>query len=133
VRKKIHIYVYLSIFLCQGVFAYQFTDGEIKEMLTKVAQDYSKDLPTILDKETMLEGVFAGNDRNIVYRYKLNTIEKNEALDFFRGLVSRKHKNNYCTTPQLSFYRKEGVNIDHLFYSYNGSYLFSVKTSNRDC
>jgi len=132
-NKKIYIYVYLSIFLCQGLLAYQFTDAEIKEMLTKVAQDFSKDLPRILDKETVLEGVFAGNDRNIIYRYKLNTVKKNEALSFFIELVTRKHKNNYCTTPQLSFYRKEGVNIDHLFYSYNGSYLFSVKTSNRDC
>ena len=132
-NKKIYIYVYLSIFLCQGLLAYQFTDAEIKEMLTKVAQDFSKDLPRILDKETVLEGVFAGNDRNIIYRYKLNTVKKNEALSFFIELATRKHKNNYCTTPQLSFYRKEGVNIDHLFYSYNGSYLFSVKTSNRDC
>ena len=132
-NKKIYIYVYLYIFLCQGVLAYQFTDAEIKEMLTKVAQDFSKDLPSILDKETILEGVFAGNDRNIIYRYKLNTVKKNEALNFFKELVTRKHRNNYCTTPQLSFYRKEGVNIDHLFYSYNGSYLFSVKTSNREC
>jgi hypothetical protein len=132
-KKIVHAFLYVSIFICPELFAYQFTDSEIKEMLVRVAQDYSKNLPTILDKETTLEGIFAGSDRNIVYRYKLNSIEKNEALDFFKGLVSRKHKNNYCTTPQLSFYRKEGVNIDHLFYSYNGTYLFSVNTSNRDC
>ena len=132
--RKINIYVYLSIFLCQGLFAYQFTDAEIKEMLIKVAQDYSKNLPMTLDSETIHEGLFAGNDRNIVYRYKLMSIKKNEeGFNIFKELVSRKHKNNYCTTPQLSFYRKEGVNIDHLFYSYNGSYLFSVKTSNHDC
>tara|TARA_B100000768_G_C11115293_1_gene305101 strand:+ start:70 stop:477 length:408 start_codon:yes stop_codon:yes gene_type:complete len=129
-----HASFYLSIFLCQGVLAYQFTDAEIREMMLKVAQEYSKDLPTNLDKETIWEGVFAGNERNIIYRYKLNTITKDQdGLDFFKRLVSRKHKNNYCSTPELSIFRKEGVDIDHYFYSYKGNYLFSVKTSVRDC
>jgi hypothetical protein len=133
-RKKNYIHVYLSLFLCQGLLAYQFTDAEIKEMLIKVAQDYSKNLPMTLDRETIHEGLFAGNDRNIVYRYKLMSIKKNEeGLNIFKGLVSRKHINNYCTNPQLSFYRKEGVNIDHYFYSFDGNFLFSVKTSNRNC
>tara|TARA_B100000787_G_C15913795_1_gene173666 strand:+ start:100 stop:495 length:396 start_codon:yes stop_codon:yes gene_type:complete len=130
----IHASFYLSIFLCQGVLGYQFADSEIKEMLVRVAKDYSKNLPTILDHETTLEGIFAGSERNIVYRYKLNSINKNEeGFSYFKRLVSRKHKNNYCTTPQLSFYRKEGVDIDHFFYSFDGSYLFSIKASNRDC
>ena len=130
----IHASFYLSIFLCQGVLGYQFDDSEIREMLVRVAQDYSKNLPTILDEETTLEGIFAGNNRNIVYRYKLNSINKNEeGFGYFKRLVGRKHKNNYCTTPQLSFYRKEGVDIDHFFYSYDGSYLFSVKASNHYC
>lgn len=133
-NKKINIYVYLSIFLCQGLFAYQFTDSEIKEMLIKVAQDYSKNLPMTIDSETIHEGLFAGNDRNIVYRYKLMSVRKNEeGFNIFKELVSRKHINNYCTNPQLSFYRKEGVNMDHYFYSFDGIFLFSVKTSNRSC
>ena len=133
-NRTINLYFCLSIFLCQGLLAYQFSDAEIKEMLIKVAQEYSKNLPMTIDRETIHEGVFAGNDRNIVYRYKLMSIKKNdEEFNIFKGLVSRKHINNYCTNPQLSFYRKEGINMDHYFYSFDGNFLFSVKTSNRNC
>ena len=131
---KNYALICISIFLSQGVSAYQFTDSEIREMMVKVAQEYSKDLPITLDEETIWEGVRAGYERNIIYRYKLNSIKKDsDGLDYFKSLVSRKHKNNYCTTPELSIFRKEGVDIDHYFYSYEGIYLFSVKTSKNDC
>ena len=133
-RFSILALCFFTFFIPNSAWAFQFSDTEIREMLTKVANTHSKSLPNILDSETTLEGISAGYERNLIYRYKLNSITRNsEGFSHFKKLVSRKHKNNYCTTPKLSFYRKEGVGIDHNFYSYSGSFLFSVKTNTRDC
>ena len=71
--NKIVLILYISLFIFSSTTSASklFSDSEINEMISEVASNYSKNLPQTLDQTTILEGVFAGGNRNIVYIYKL--------------------------------------------------------------
>jgi hypothetical protein len=127
--------IFLTIlFFYFNAYSYQFSDDETRDILRDVANDYAKNLPIQVDAGTILESLIAGEERNLIYRYKLTFMRADDpTLSIFIGRVTRKHVNNYCTNPELSFYRKEEVKLDHYFYDSLGNYLFRVRTSNSKC
>ena len=126
--------LFITLMLSLNAYSYQFSDNETKSILQDVANDYSKNLPIAVDAGTIMEGLIAGEERNLIYKYKLTFMSLNDpSLGIFIDRVTRKHINNYCTNPQLSFYRKEEVIIDHYFYDSVGKHLFNVRTSISKC
>jgi len=124
----------IFLILSLNVYSYQFSDSEMNSMLQEAANEYSKNLSVALDAGTILTGVVAGMERNLVYKYKLTFTSLNDpTINILIGRVTRKHINNYCTNPKLSFYRKAGVLIDHYFYDSVGKHLFTVRTSTSRC
>ena len=72
------------LMLSLNAYSYQFSDNEIKSILRDVTNDYSKNLPITVDAGTILEGVIAGEERNIIYQYKLTFISPNDpSFDIF--------------------------------------------------
>tara|TARA_Y100000768_G_scaffold14658_1_gene10208 strand:- start:4226 stop:4636 length:411 start_codon:yes stop_codon:yes gene_type:complete len=128
------LYISLLIFSSTTSASKLFSDSEINEMISEVASNYSKNLPQTLDQTTILEGVFAGGNRNIVYKYKLILDNFDSTiLQEFKRLVYRKHKNNFCTQPNLAFYRTQRITMEHNFMDNFGNYLFSIKLNKSDC
>ena len=103
-------------------------------MMDEIAGNYSKNLPQKVDQITILEGIFAGERRDIVYKYKL-ILDMTDPLYIkeLKQLAYIKHKNNFCTQPNLAIYRNQKVTMEHNFMDQYGAFLFSIRLDNSVC
>ena len=127
--------IILLVFLFSSTtFSAQFSDREINEMMVDVANEYARNLPQVIDAETTVIGIIAGGNRDIIYKYQLSNMEKNDpGFSLFVSLVRRKHINNFCTQPMLEIYRKENITMAHNFVDWRGNYLFELRINNSYC
>lgn len=137
---KFYFIIILLLSFNQTTYA-QMSNKEANEIIMTVAEMYSENLPMEIDKATTLIGIFAGLDRDIVYKYSLkvkpSVLEDEEVRDYFtKGLseyVLKREINNYCSQPGLKIFKDNNITIEHNFVDINNRYLFDVRILSKDC
>jgi len=137
--KSIFIFCLIFIFTEAKANKSSFSDKEINEMMKIAANTYSKSLPIVIDEVTSVIAIFAGNNRDLVYKYKiktkknLNSSERKAIINRFRPIILRQETNNYCTQPGLEVFRKNNITLEHNVVDVNNNYLFDVRIDNKFC
>jgi len=119
----------------------QMSDKEVNETMVEVAKIYSENLPMQIDKATTLIQIFAGFDRDIVYKYsvkvKPSVLKDGKVRNYFTETLSehvfKKETNNYCSQPLLKIFRDNNVTMEHNYVDTNNKYLFDIRISSNMC
>lgn len=101
--------------------------------LLKIASEINKDLPMMVDKETMLINVGAQNDA-LIYNYILVNYTSAE-VDEYQFLTTMGHRltNSVCSYPQTKELLNNGISL-HYYYNGNDSiFIGKVIISPSDC
>ena len=137
---KFYLTIYLLLSFNQSIFA-QMSDKEVNETMVEVAKIYSENLPMQIDKATTLIQIFAGFDRDIVYKYsvkvKPSVLKDGKVRNYFIETLSehslKREISNYCSQPLLKILRDNDVTMEHNFVDNNNRYLFASRISANMC
>lgn len=137
---KFYVTIFLLLSFNQSIFA-QMSDKEVNETMVEVAKIYSENLPMQIDKATTLIQIFAGFDRDIVYKYsvkvKPSVLKDGKVRNYFIETLSehslKREINNYCSQPLLKIFRDNDVTMEHNFVDNNNRYLFDIRISANMC
>tara|TARA_B100000886_G_C20081040_1_gene349843 strand:- start:116 stop:397 length:282 start_codon:yes stop_codon:yes gene_type:complete len=92
------------------------SDKEVNETMIEVAEIYSENLPMEIDKATTLIQIFAGLDRDIVYKYSV------------------KVKPAVLKDGELrNYFKDNNITMEHNYVDINNRYLFDVRISSKFC
>jgi len=103
------------------------------ESLQKIASQYAKGLPMMVDKETQLEAVGAA-ESEIIYSYRLINVETDSSLQ--SRIVSMKQGmiNRNCSTPETrDNLLNKGITMKYDYYDKNRMHITSVEIKPSDC
>mgnify|MGYP001416772442 CR=1 FL=1 len=137
---KFYFIIFLSLSFNQTIFA-QMSDKEVNETMIEVAEIYSENLPMEIDKATTLIQIFAGLDRDIVYKYSVKVkpavLKDGELRNYFTETLSehvlKREINNYCSQPGLKIFKDNNITMEHNYVDINNRYLFDVRISSKFC
>ena len=137
---KFYLTIFLLLSFNQSIFA-QMSDKEVNETMVEVAKIYSENLPMQIDKATTLIQIFAGFDRDIVYKYsvkvKPSVLKDRKVRNYFTETLSehslKREINNYCSQPLLKIFKDNDVTMEHNFVDNNNRHLFDIRISANMC
>tara|TARA_B100000767_G_C19759209_1_gene534368 strand:- start:1872 stop:2288 length:417 start_codon:yes stop_codon:yes gene_type:complete len=137
---KFYLTIFLLLSFNQSISA-QMSDKEVNQTMVEVAKIYSENLPMQIDKATILIQIFAGFDRDIVYKYsvkvKPSVLKDGKVRNYFTETLSehslKKEINNYCSQPLLKIFKDNDVTMEHNFVDNNNRYLFDIRISANMC
>lgn len=137
---KFYFIIFLSLSFNQTILA-QMSDKEVNETMIEVAEIYSENLPMEIDKATTLIQIFAGLDRDIVYKYSVKVkpavLKDGELRNYFTETLSehvlKREINNYCSQPGLKIFKDNNITMEHNYVDINNRYLFDVRISSKFC
>ncbi len=140
IKKSYLIFFLLALTHSKLIFA-QMSDKEVNETMVEVAKIYSENLPMEMDKATTLIQIFAGFDRDIVYKYSLkvkpSVLKDGKVRNYFIETLSehtlKREINNYCSQPLLKIFKDNNVTMEHNFVDNNNRYLFDIRISANMC
>ncbi|MFN6483152.1 MULTISPECIES: hypothetical protein [unclassified Nostoc] len=101
--------------------------------LLQIASEINKDLPMMVDKETMLINVGAQNDA-LIYNYTLVNYTSAEVDEYqFLTTMGERLTNSVCTHPETKELLNNGISL-HYYYNGNDSiFIGKVIISPSDC
>ncbi|MHC5767023.1 MAG: hypothetical protein ACYTXI_15670 [Nostoc sp.] len=101
--------------------------------LLQIASEINKDLPMMVDKETMLINVGAQNDA-LIYNYILVNYRSAEVDEYqFLTSIGERLRNSVCTHPETKELLNSGISL-HYYYNGNDSiFIGKVIISPSDC
>ena len=114
----------------------EMSDKEINSLINIAASDYSSNLPLNVDAATTLIQVYAGMERDMVYKYMLklkSSVSLEEAKKLIKPYAFQTHTNNYCSQPELKIFRDEGVTFEHNYVDRENNFIFKVRIYPEDC
>ena len=137
---KFYLTIFLLLSFNQSIFA-QMSDKEVNETMVEVSKIYAENLPIQIDKATTLIQIFAGFDRDIVYKYsvkvKPSVLKDGKVRKYFTETLSehslKREINNYCSQPLLKIFKDNNVTMEHNFVDNNNRYLFDIRISANMC
>jgi len=140
IKKSYLIFFLFALTHSKIIFA-QMSDKEVNETMVEVAKIYSENLPMQIDKATTLIQIFAGLDRDIVYKYsvkvKPSVLKDGKVRNYFTETLSehslKREINNYCSQPLLKVFKDNDVTMEHNFVDNNNRYLFDIRISANMC
>jgi len=137
---KFYLTIFLLLSFNQSIFA-QMSDKEVNETMVEVSKIYAENLPIQIDKATTLIQIFAGFDRDIVYKYsvkvKPSVLKDGKVRKYFIETLSehslKREISNYCSQPLLKIFKDNNVTMEHNFVDNNNRYLFDIRISANMC
>ena len=140
IKKSYLIFFLFALTHSKIIFA-QMSDKEVNKIMIEVAEIYSENLPMEIDKATTLIQIFAGLDRDIVYKYSVKVkpavLKDGELRNYFTETLSehvlKREINNYCSQPGLKIFKDNNITMEHNFVDINNRYLFDVRISSKFC
>lgn len=106
----------------------------VDEALVKVVDQFNKQLPMTVDRDTRLDSTQAGPSRTITYHYTIVTARADEIdTKEVHRIMSSRIRNSVCTDPDMQAFLKNGVTISHLYRGSDGSHITKIAIAPRDC
>ena len=104
------------------------------ESLQKIASEYAKGLPMMVDNETQLEAIGAAHN-TIIYSYKLVNMENSD--NSLQGKIAAMKEgmvNRNCTTPETrDNLLEKGVTMKYDYFDKNRSHIIGIEIKHSDC
>ncbi len=104
-----------------------------QSFLLQVASEINKDLPIMVDRETMLSNVSTDNN-TLVYNYVLvnySSVEINPNV--FIPTMGRALNNYVCSNPYTQKLLNSGVSLHYFYTSKDHIFIGEVRISSSDC
>ena len=128
--KRIFIIVVLFFGSSQSNYA-----QDINEALNEISKEMNKSLPMVIDEYTTLLTTYGGKGK-VLYRYALNTeifSDYNISKDRWIEAQNKSIKNTFCTSPDMSFYRRYNVTVSWNYVDLEGSFITKIELNQKDC
>ncbi|MBA3924626.1 MAG: hypothetical protein H0X31_24160 [Nostocaceae cyanobacterium] len=104
-----------------------------QSFLLQAASEINKDLPMMVDRETMLSNVSAKNNalvfNYVIVNYSSTQINSNLLLPN----ISHSLTNYACSNPDTQKILNNGISIHHSYTSNDHIFIGEVKVSSSDC
>ena len=126
--KRILIIVVLFFGSSQSNYA-----QDINEALNEISKEMNKSLPMVIDEYTTLLTTYGGK---VLYRYALNTeifSDYNISKDRWIEAQNKSIKNTFCTSPDMSFYRRYNVTVSWNYVDLEGRFITKIELNQKDC
>ena len=128
--KRIFIIVVLFFGSSQSNYA-----QDIDEALNEISKEMNKSLPMVIDEYTTLLTTYGGKGK-VLYRYALNTeifSDYNISKDRLIEAQNKSIKNTFCTSPDMSFYRRYNVTVSWNYVDLEGRFITKIELNQKDC
>lgn len=128
--KRIFIIVVLFFGSSQSNYA-----QDIDEALNEISKEMNKSLPMVIDEYTTLLTTYGGKGK-VLYRYALNTeifSDYNISKDRWIEAQNKSIKNTFCTSPDMSFYRRYNVTVSWNYVDLEGRFITKIELNQKDC
>ena len=128
--KRILIIVVLFFGSSQSNYA-----QDIDEALNEISKEMNKSLPMVIDEYTTLLTTYGGKGK-VLYRYALNTeifSDYNISKDRWIEAQNKSIKNTFCTSPDMSFYRRYNVTVSWNYVDLEGRFITKIELNQKDC
>ena len=125
----------VSLLIATSIYS-KMSDKDINSMINIAASDYSNNLPLNIDAATTLIQVYAGMERDMIYKYVLklkSSGSSKEAKKVIKPYALQIHTNNYCSQPDLKIFRDEDVVFEHNYVDRENNFIFKVRVYPEDC
>ncbi|TAL63077.1 MAG: hypothetical protein EPN88_12700 [Bacteroidetes bacterium] len=125
-RSILFLLVVLILYI-QNANAVSFAD------LSKVANDFNKTLPRMLNSETQCVSV-AALENTLLYKYVLVNYRSSQiTAQYIQKLVANDTRNGVCSNPSTRKLLKAGVAMVYSYYSADGFYITEIPVHETDC
>jgi hypothetical protein len=103
------------------------------KVLVRVAEETNKALPMMVDKETRLDGTFAGPGNRFTYSYTLvGRTSRDLDTAVLKDAIRPKILANYRSHEQMKNFRDHDVELHYQYKDKNGVYITEIVISPKD-
>ena len=106
---------------------------DINEALNEISKEMNKSLPMVIDEYTTLLTTYGGKGK-VLYRYALNTeifSDYNISKDRWIEAQNKSIKNTFCTSPDMSFYRRYDVTVSWNYVDLEGRFITKIELNQK--
>ena len=113
----------------------ELSDDEVNKLIQSTIPQLNANFPVKIDAFMTATRAYAGMNRDLVYEYelKIKASKREEAIKTLNPLLRKRETNNYCSNPDLKWYRKHNVVMEHYFTDSQRNFLFKVRIDKSAC
>jgi hypothetical protein len=129
------IAVIVAMLVAFGIQSYlkKLNDPTSLRILNKIASEYNKSLPMMIDNETQLTSVSA-LDKEVIYYYKLVSLDSSDDLVSKISQMKPRMINHNCSTPDTrDNFLKKGITMEYRYYDKSDKHLVDIDIFPSDC
>ena len=143
-KSSLKVYISLTLSMLTRIFillalfyvsSQPLFSQDIDEALNEISKEMNKSLPMVIDEYTTLLTTYGGKGK-VLYRYALNTeifSDYNISKDRWIEAQNKSIKNTFCTSPDMSFYRRYNVTVSWNYVDLEGRFITKIELNQKDC
>lgn len=122
---------FLSVILLIAIIGFAQCSGGVDSQLKMIAKEANKQCPKSLDAFTRLDSCAAFPDRHYKYYHTITGVEVSDTT-LFKNQMLPQIVRTIRVTPDMRFFRENGVTLEYQYNDSQGQYLFTIVAAPQD-
>lgn len=109
-------------------------DQTIMVQIQQASNQFNKQLPMMVDKDTRIDSTIAGPGKTLIYMFTIvSPNSSNLTQQDLDNYLGKEVRNGVCTANSMKVFINNGVQVRYIYRSNDGKVIGSIVVTSSDC